>query len=113
MNRPMINKRMERAKETADELGDKARGIVQNAREAAGEWKQKVQGGVESLADTASDYVEQGRRKADALGRTVSGRIHERPVSSLLLAVGVGLPGQRPGDRWVDRDREVVDSITI
>ena len=51
----------------------------------------RAQEGLGTIKEAAAGYVEQGREKVETLGRTVGGQVKEWPLSSLLVATGVGL----------------------
>ena len=77
-------------KETADQLSSRACGAMNQAQDAASDWAQKAQNNLEALSKAANQYVEQGQQTAQKLGRTVSGKVQERPVAALLAAAGLG-----------------------
>ncbi len=78
-------------KETGGQLGSQACEAMRSAQQTAGDWTQKAQDNLQSLTKVASDYVGQGQQKAQELGRTISGKVQERPVAALLAAAGLGL----------------------
>jgi ElaB/YqjD/DUF883 family membrane-anchored ribosome-binding protein len=64
--------------------------MLENFREAGQSVKQRAQEGMESLRESAADYVEQGRAKAQDLGESLERQIRTQPLTSVLVAVGVG-----------------------
>jgi ElaB/YqjD/DUF883 family membrane-anchored ribosome-binding protein len=40
--------------------------------------------------DTASDYMQKGKEQVSAMGDTLHDQIQDRPMSSVLIAAGVG-----------------------
>ena len=55
---------------------------------------------VEALRDYANEYLDEGRAKVRELGDTVSTRIQEQPMTSILVATAVGF---LLGVLWVRR----------
>ena len=87
----MTREATDRAKESAGQLGEKASSMMHGAQDVAADLTHRAQEGLGAIKDAASGYVEQGREKAEALGRTMGGQIKEWPLSSVLVAAGVGL----------------------
>lgn len=81
----------DRVKESAAQLGEKAGAMMHGAQDMAADVTHRAQEGLGAVKEAASGYVEQGREKAEALGRTVGEQVKEWPLSSLLVAAGVGL----------------------
>lgn len=91
MRSSMTREATDRAKESAGQLGEKASAMMHGVQDAAADLTHRAQEGLGAIKEAASGYVEQGREKAEALGRTVEGQIKAWPLSSLLVATGVGL----------------------
>lgn len=87
----MTREATDRAKESAGQLGEKASAMMHGAQDMAADLTHRAQEGLGAVKEAASLYVEQGREKAEALGRTVEGQVKEWPLSSLLVATGIGL----------------------
>jgi len=76
-----------RIKSTADgQVANIARTLRSMQRDAVGAVKE----GMEQLGETASDYVRQGRRKARSIEVSAQRTIKQRPITSVLAAMGVG-----------------------
>ena len=71
------------ARADAAKVGESFEDIGRHARDYA---EQKI----ETLRDTASGYIEQGRDTARHLEKRVESRLVEKPLQSLLIAVGIG-----------------------
>jgi ElaB/YqjD/DUF883 family membrane-anchored ribosome-binding protein len=70
-------------RDRASEAVEKACDVMSQAAESAKE-------GVSRLQGTAQEYFRQGREKVQAAGEAVQGTIEERPLSSVLVALGCG-----------------------
>jgi ElaB/YqjD/DUF883 family membrane-anchored ribosome-binding protein len=53
--------------------------------------RKEVRREVERVREAAGDLVDRGREKADEMRESVSERVRERPLTSLLIAGGIGL----------------------
>ena len=76
-----------RARETAS---DGANSVLESARAAGEHFTEAVRSGASHLRDTASDYVDQGREKAREMEQLVEEKITDRPMGSVLMALGLG-----------------------
>ncbi len=61
------------------------------AKEAVGKAKDVAQEKLRRMGDTASDYYRQGLDKARTWENEVESFIKDRPITSILLATGVGI----------------------
>ena len=50
----------------------------------------KVADSIDSLRDVANEYVDQGRERATELTRTFEDKVHERPITAVLIGAAVG-----------------------
>lgn len=82
---------MEKAKDTICDAGNKASAMASQVRERAGQWTQSAQQGVQAIADSAAGYAKQGRQRAQAFEESMEEYVRERPISAVLLALGIGL----------------------
>jgi ElaB/YqjD/DUF883 family membrane-anchored ribosome-binding protein len=61
---------------TVQKIGNEAVGVVKD--------------GYEDLRETAADYVDQGRTKVESWEQSLEKRVKQRPLRSVLMAVGLG-----------------------
>ena len=59
-------------------------------RNGAHERVDEVADSIDSLRARATDYVDQGRERATELAHTFEDSIHERPLTTILVATAVG-----------------------
>lgn len=81
----------DRGDSSVDQLKEKASEIGQNLREMGGQARHVARDQYDHLRERASDYIEQGRQKAREWEQGMEHYIQERPVKSLLVAVGIGV----------------------
>jgi ElaB/YqjD/DUF883 family membrane-anchored ribosome-binding protein len=91
MSKTMTHVMADKAKQTADQVGEKAGAMMHGAQDAAAQLGQRAQETMGAIKEAASGYVEQAQKKVASLGGTVEGQVKEWPFSALLLATGVGL----------------------
>jgi ElaB/YqjD/DUF883 family membrane-anchored ribosome-binding protein len=77
------NSGVSRIREKARDLSHDAQMLGAATRVAAAET-------VENLRTTAADYYEKGRERVTDLGHTVEDQIRRHPITSLLIASGIG-----------------------
>jgi ElaB/YqjD/DUF883 family membrane-anchored ribosome-binding protein len=68
-----------------------ARLMKEIGESAAGETRDKALAEAADLLDRSRKAVEQGRRRAREKAATIEDYIHDKPVQSTLIALGVGL----------------------
>jgi len=73
-----------------DQLREKTSDIKSSLQEMGSTAKNIAQEKFEDVRDSMSSYYEQGRDKAMELEHSLENRIRERPVSSILIATGLG-----------------------
>jgi ElaB/YqjD/DUF883 family membrane-anchored ribosome-binding protein len=73
-----------------DQLREKTSDVKSSLQEMGSSAKQMAQEKFEDVRDSMVGYYEQGRDKAIELEHSLENRIRERPISSLLVATGVG-----------------------
>jgi ElaB/YqjD/DUF883 family membrane-anchored ribosome-binding protein len=73
-----------------DQLREKSGDIKQNLQEMGSTAKQLAQEKLEGVRDTMVGYYEQGRDRAVELEHSLENRIREKPISSILIATGLG-----------------------
>jgi ElaB/YqjD/DUF883 family membrane-anchored ribosome-binding protein len=59
-------------------------------RNGAHERVDAVADSIDSLRATANDYVDRGREQVTDLARTFEDSVRERPLTALLIGVGIG-----------------------
>jgi ElaB/YqjD/DUF883 family membrane-anchored ribosome-binding protein len=80
----------ETAGEFKENIKQGASQAMGNLRDMGEDVKQRAQEGFETFRDTAADYMEQGRARAQDFGVTLERQIRAQPVTSILVAAGVG-----------------------
>jgi ElaB/YqjD/DUF883 family membrane-anchored ribosome-binding protein len=78
------------ARHVRKSASDEADSVIQSARDAGNHFADAVKSGVNNLRGTASDYLDQGRAKAYDMEQVVEHRIQDRPLNSILMALGAG-----------------------
>ena len=81
----------DRVREAASDIGGRANRMMRGAgnnRPMGGKGPKERRVG---LADAASGYARQGRERIKEFGETVGEQVQERPLTTLLLALGLGL----------------------
>ena len=82
-SKPMTDRGMEN-------LRDKTSDIKSSLQEMGSSAKQAAQEQYEGMRDAMSGYYEQGRERAMELEHSLESRVREKPISSLLVATGLG-----------------------
>jgi ElaB/YqjD/DUF883 family membrane-anchored ribosome-binding protein len=76
-----------RMRRVAEQERDGLMHTVQKMRnEAVGAVKDRY----DDLRDTASDYIDEGRSRMKSMERQFESRVKERPVATVLIALGAG-----------------------
>ena len=73
-----------------DQLREKTSDVKASLQEMGASAKQLAQEKFEDVRESMVGYYEQGREKAMELEHSLENRIRERPISSLLIATGLG-----------------------
>jgi ElaB/YqjD/DUF883 family membrane-anchored ribosome-binding protein len=73
-----------------DQMREKSTDVKQSLQEMGSAAKQIAQQQYEGVRDTVVDYYDQGREKAMEFEQSLEKRIRERPISSVLVATGIG-----------------------
>ena len=73
-----------------ENVREKAGDIKSNLQDMGSAAKQMAQEQYEGVRDTMSTYYEQGRERAMELEHSLESRVREKPVSSILIATGLG-----------------------
>jgi ElaB/YqjD/DUF883 family membrane-anchored ribosome-binding protein len=70
---------------------ERTSGVGETVRKAAAQAAQAIDDGCKRLADKSRDVYEHGSEKARNWDAAMGNRMQRHPVSSLLMAVGVGV----------------------
>jgi ElaB/YqjD/DUF883 family membrane-anchored ribosome-binding protein len=73
-----------------DQLREKSSDVKASLQDMGTSAKQFAQEKFEDVRDSMVGYYEQGRDKAIELEHSLENRVRERPLSSLLVATGLG-----------------------
>jgi len=73
-----------------DQLREKSSDIKQSLADMGSAAKQVAQEQYEGVRDTVSSYYDTGRERAMEFEQSLEKRIQERPISSVLVATGLG-----------------------
>jgi ElaB/YqjD/DUF883 family membrane-anchored ribosome-binding protein len=73
-----------------DQLREKSSDIKHNLQEMGTAAKQAAQEQLSGVRDSMVGYYEQGREKAIEFEHSLENRIREKPLSSVLVATGLG-----------------------
>jgi ElaB/YqjD/DUF883 family membrane-anchored ribosome-binding protein len=73
-----------------DQLREKSTDVKQSLQDMGSAAKQVAQEQYEGVRDTVATYYDQGRERAMEFEQSFEKRIRERPISSVLVATGVG-----------------------
>jgi ElaB/YqjD/DUF883 family membrane-anchored ribosome-binding protein len=73
-----------------ESMREKAGDLKSNLQEMGSAAKHMAQEQFEGVRDTMSTYYEQGRERALELEHSLENRVRERPISSILVATGLG-----------------------
>jgi ElaB/YqjD/DUF883 family membrane-anchored ribosome-binding protein len=80
----------ERVQEMKSQLSERAAKAMEGLQQAGSEVRAAAHEQLDVLRGTASECYEEGRKRVQQVGQTLEQRIRERPLSSLLIAAGVG-----------------------
>jgi ElaB/YqjD/DUF883 family membrane-anchored ribosome-binding protein len=79
------------ASETADQADKTILETEKNVHEFAQKAERLVQDGLEKLRVQSRTYAEEAERSFENAQKYVTERVHERPMSTTLIALGVGV----------------------
>jgi ElaB/YqjD/DUF883 family membrane-anchored ribosome-binding protein len=83
-----------------NEVTEQATNVAKDLQEMGASARRMAGDSVEALRDYANEYLDEGRTKVRELSDTVSTRIQDQPVTSILVATAVGF---LLGVLWVRR----------
>ena len=75
---------------TSDQLGKEAKDVAEDLRNMGGTVSDAAQERLGQVCERAAEYCEQGRDKVHGAACTCEQFLRQRPLASLLLAVGIG-----------------------
>ena len=75
---------------TTDRLGKQAMEVKKDLQETGGTLMDAAQEKLEQVGEKASEYCEQGRDKVHGVACACEQFLRQRPLTSVLLAVGIG-----------------------
>ena len=78
------------ARQLRNTANDEVHSVMHSARKAGDHFNEAVRTGVNNLRESAVDYIDQGRAKAQNMEEVVEQRIANRPLQSILIALGLG-----------------------
>ncbi len=73
-----------------EQMREKSSDIKQSLADMGSAAKQVAQEQYEGVRDTVSTYYDQGRERAMEFEQSLERRIQDRPISSVLVATGIG-----------------------
>jgi ElaB/YqjD/DUF883 family membrane-anchored ribosome-binding protein len=73
-----------------ENLRDKAGDIKSSLQDMGSSAKQMAQEQFAGMRESMSSYYEQGRERATELEQSLENRVREKPISSILVATGLG-----------------------
>jgi ElaB/YqjD/DUF883 family membrane-anchored ribosome-binding protein len=82
------------------DVSEQASTIAKDLQEVGASARRMAGDGMEALRETANEYLDESRAKVREFGDTVSTRIQEQPMTSILVATAVGF---LLGVLWVRR----------
>ena len=65
-------------------------GIVHTVQKMGNDAVGALKDGYDDLRETASDYVDEGRSRLQSMERQFESRVKERPIATVLIALGAG-----------------------
>ena len=74
----------------ASSIKEGASEVLDSLKDVGGQVRERTQAGFESLRDNTTDYMDQGRMMAQDFGDSLERQIRAQPLTSVLVAVGVG-----------------------
>lgn len=75
---------------TSDQFGAQAKEVAENLKEMGETARNAAQEKIGQVGDTATEYYEQARAKLNGVTCPCQQFLRERPLTSVLLAVGIG-----------------------
>ena len=75
---------------TSDQLGKQAKCVTEDLREMGGTVKDAAQEKLEQVGEKAAEYYEQGQDKVCGGACACEQLLRERPLTSVLMAAGIG-----------------------
>ncbi len=75
---------------TSDQLGKQAKEVAEDLQEMGETVRDAAQKKVEQVGEAASEYCAQGRDKVHGVACACEQFLRQKPLTSLLLAAGVG-----------------------
>ena len=91
MANSMLREVTDKVSESAGQVGEKASAMAHVAQDTATDLSRRARESLGTIKEAASGCIEEGRERVKTLGRTVGGQVQEWPLSTLIVAVGVGL----------------------
>jgi ElaB/YqjD/DUF883 family membrane-anchored ribosome-binding protein len=82
------------------EVAEQASAVAKDIQEMGASARRAAGDSMEALREYANEYLDEGRAKFRELGDTVSTRIQDQPMTSILVATAVGF---LLGVLWVRR----------
>jgi ElaB/YqjD/DUF883 family membrane-anchored ribosome-binding protein len=87
-------------KNDAATVADRATTVAEDIKDLGAAAKRTLADSADAVRETANEYLEQGRAKAREAGERVQKQVGEKPMTSVLLAAGIGFV---LGMLWVRR----------
>jgi ElaB/YqjD/DUF883 family membrane-anchored ribosome-binding protein len=78
-------------RDTARQVGDAASEYDEQGRDKAQAIGTHVRDTAQHVSNAASEYDEQGREQIEHVGQSLEDHIREKPLQSVLMAVGLGM----------------------
>jgi ElaB/YqjD/DUF883 family membrane-anchored ribosome-binding protein len=75
---------------TSDRLGNQAKKAIQDVQEMGGVVREAAQEKLDQVGEKASEYYEQGRDEVHGVACACEQFVRQRPLRSVLVAVGIG-----------------------
>ncbi len=88
--RKTIDEVREAGESIKETIQDRASNVVQSVQKVGADAGAAVKEQYENVRDTAADYYKQGRRRARQMEKSFEDTVQERPVVSILVALGAG-----------------------
>src|SRR3954465_15201642 len=86
--RKTMDEAREGGQDIKEAVQERASNIVQSAQKMGSDAAAAVKEQYENVRDTAADYYDQGRKRARQFEQTVEETVQERPLVSILAALG-------------------------
>ena len=71
-------------------ISERASAIAKDFKDVSTATKRVAADSVDAFRQTANDFLDEGRTKVRKVGESVQGKVQEQPVTSMLIAAGVG-----------------------